>query len=101
MLKRPTRSAIINVSSIAGTIPFPGNTTYAATKVFIDYFSRALAFEVRAKVDVLSLRPAFVATNMTKMKAKGFCITPLECVNASFRDLGHTYATFGAVKHDI
>ena len=42
MLKRKYRSAIINVSSIAGEHAIPYISTYSATKAFNDFFSRSL-----------------------------------------------------------
>jgi len=46
MLKREKRSAIVVVSSVAGTIPMAGITTYSSTKVFASYFAEALSYEV-------------------------------------------------------
>ena len=39
--------AILNVGSIAGCQPIPGNATYAATKAFVNSFSEALHAELR------------------------------------------------------
>ena len=39
--------AILNVSSIAGNQPSPGNAVYAATKAFVTNFSEALSIELR------------------------------------------------------
>jgi short-subunit dehydrogenase len=50
-------------------MPAPFFKNYAATKVFDDYFSKALFYELRAKgVDILSVQPGMVATAMTKRK---------------------------------
>ena len=43
MLKREKKSAIINVSSFAAEHPPPYVSNYAATKSFVDSFSRALS----------------------------------------------------------
>ena len=67
--KGKNRSMIINLSSQAALMPAPFFKNYAATKVFDDYFSKALFYELRAKgVDVLSVQPGMVATAMTKRK---------------------------------
>jgi short-subunit dehydrogenase len=41
------RGAILNVGSIAGSQPIPGNATYAATKAFVNSFSEALHAELK------------------------------------------------------
>lgn len=45
MLQRESRSAIINLSSIAGIYPCPYVSTYSATKAFGDFFSKAIGME--------------------------------------------------------
>ena len=63
------RSAIIVVSSIMSALPLGGSVTYSSTKRFVrDYFA-ALSREMidrKNNVEVLSLMPGFVSTNMTK-----------------------------------
>lgn len=39
---RASRSAIMNVSSVAATCPIPCSTSYSATKAFVSYFTMAL-----------------------------------------------------------
>ena len=41
------RGAILNVSSLASFIPFPGFTTYAATKAYVRHFTLALHEEAK------------------------------------------------------
>jgi 17beta-estradiol 17-dehydrogenase / very-long-chain 3-oxoacyl-CoA reductase len=67
-LKRERRSAIINLSSIAGEYPIPFISTYSATKAYNDFFSQALQMEYSYKVDILSVRPMYVETGLSKMK---------------------------------
>ncbi|XP_072113339.1 very-long-chain 3-oxoacyl-CoA reductase-B-like isoform X3 [Mobula birostris] len=43
------KGVIINISSEAGAFPFPMLTMYSATKVFIDFFSRALNVEYKSQ----------------------------------------------------
>jgi len=54
MLKREQRSAIVVVSSVAGTFPMAGILTYSSTKVFASYFAEALSYEVEDRMDVMS-----------------------------------------------
>lgn len=39
-------------------------TTYAASKGYITSFGKALATELKDKIDVLTLAPSYVATRM-------------------------------------
>ena len=44
-------------------VPFPYVANYSATKVFDDYFSKGLYYEMKSKgVDVLSVQPGRVAS---------------------------------------
>ncbi|MEW5958412.1 MAG: SDR family oxidoreductase [Chloroflexota bacterium] len=57
------RGAIINVSSIAGLAPLPGNVTYCATKAYLNMFSEALQIELAGTgVQVQALCPGFTIT---------------------------------------
>jgi short-subunit dehydrogenase len=57
------RGAIINVSSIAGLAPMPGNVTYCATKAYLNTFSEALQVELAGTgVQVQALCPGFTIT---------------------------------------
>mmetsp|Transcript_52068 Transcript_52068/g.79063 ORF Transcript_52068/g.79063 Transcript_52068/m.79063 type:complete len:103 (-) Transcript_52068:84-392(-) len=100
MITREKRGAIITTSSIASL--FPSNI-YNASKVFDDYFSRGLAHEYRDKLDTISLRPAFVKTNIINMSDKAWksnkAITPNECVRGCLNDLGYERTTAGGLAH--
>jgi NAD(P)-dependent dehydrogenase (short-subunit alcohol dehydrogenase family) len=59
MIRRGS-GAIINVSSLAGFAPLPGNATYSGTKAFLSAFSEALSLELaRTGVKVQALCPRF------------------------------------------
>ncbi len=62
MLQR-RNGGVLNVSSLAGSGPYPMMATYAATKAFVNSFSEALAEELRGSgVRVLVVQPGFVRT---------------------------------------
>ncbi|CAL4149801.1 unnamed protein product [Meganyctiphanes norvegica] len=66
MLKRG-RGAIVNMGSIASWKSIPYLQTYSASKAFIDFFTQALAEEVRGTgVIVQGVHPGMVDTNMAK-----------------------------------
>jgi short-subunit dehydrogenase len=57
------RGGVINVASIAGYQPTPGNATYGATKAFVSSFSQALHEELRGTgVKCMVLSPGFTRT---------------------------------------
>lgn len=60
MAKRQS-GGIINVASVASFLPFPGFTTYAATKAFVRHFTLALHEEARS----LGVRVTCVAPGYT------------------------------------
>jgi short-subunit dehydrogenase len=57
------KGSVLNVSSIAGVQPVPGDATYAATKAFVLNFSEALHEELRGTgVNLTVLCPGFTRT---------------------------------------
>jgi len=60
--------AIINVSSLASTLPIPDFAVYAATKAYVSSFSEALRLELRdIGIPVLAVCPGPVRTNFGKV----------------------------------
>jgi len=57
------RGAVLNVSSLAGGQPTPGNATYGATKAFVTSFTQSVHEEVRGTgVHVTVVCPGFTRT---------------------------------------
>jgi short-subunit dehydrogenase len=65
LLSRGKKGLIINMSSIAASIPVGYLAIYSGTKAYIRAFSLALAEELKGKVDVFAACPAIVSTKMT------------------------------------
>ena len=66
-LLRATRGHVINLASIAGTIPTPGLAVYAATKAALVSFTDSLNREEADNgIRATAICPAFVATKMTE-----------------------------------
>jgi uncharacterized protein len=67
MLKRQTKSYIMNVASTAAYQAVPGLTTYAATKTFIVLFTRGLRYELKgSSISVSCLSPGATATGFVE-----------------------------------
>lgn len=57
-------SILVNVTSVVGTIPVPGNTPYSAAKAGLQALTESLWYEQRAnRVRVIDFRPAAMGTN--------------------------------------
>jgi len=66
-LLRETRGWIVNLASIAGTVPTPGLATYGATKAAVIALTRSLNEELDgAGVRAVALCPGFVDTPMAE-----------------------------------
>ena len=64
---RETRGLIVNIASIAGTIPTPGLAMYGATKAAVIALTNSLAGELEADgIRVSAISPGFVDTPMTE-----------------------------------
>ena len=85
MTDRNQRSGIINVSSTMGFSPFAGQAVYAATKVFVNFFTEAVAYELKDKIDVLCYTPSAIDTNLNHSNSnseiiKSGALSPSICV---------------------
>jgi hypothetical protein len=57
------RGAVMNLSSVAGNQPGPGNATYGATKAFVTSFTEALSIELRGSgVTITAVCPGLTRT---------------------------------------
>jgi NAD(P)-dependent dehydrogenase (short-subunit alcohol dehydrogenase family) len=66
-LLRESRGLVVNLASIAGTIPTPGLAVYGATKSALISFTNSLnREEAEHGVRATAISPAFVATKMTE-----------------------------------
>ncbi len=66
------RGAIVNVSSIAGSWPYPGGNVYGATKAFVTQFSLGLRSDLHGTgVRVTSVEPGLAETEFTLVRTGG------------------------------
>ena len=67
-LLRESRGWIVNLASIAGTLPTPGLATYGATKAAVISLTRSLNEELDADgVRAVAICPGFVDTPMARV----------------------------------
>ncbi|WP_035707741.1 SDR family NAD(P)-dependent oxidoreductase [Niveispirillum irakense] len=66
------RGHIINLSSVAGSYPYPGGHVYCASKAFVTQFSLSLRADlIGTGVRVTSLEPGMVQTGFSLVRFKG------------------------------
>ncbi len=71
VMRRVDRGHIVNVSSVAGSLPSQGVALYCATKSFLDAFSTALYRELRdTRVRVSVVKPGPVLTEFYRTAAR-------------------------------
>ncbi|HEX7694132.1 MAG TPA: SDR family NAD(P)-dependent oxidoreductase [Sphingomonas sp.] len=66
------KGAIINLSSVAATYPYPGGNVYGGTKAFVRQFSLGLRSDLSGTgVRVTSIEPGMVETEFTLIRTGG------------------------------
>ena len=66
------KGAIVNISSIAGSYPYPGGNTYGGTKAFVTQFSLGLRSDLHGTgVRVTSIEPGMAETEFTLVRTHG------------------------------
>jgi len=81
-LLRASRGLVVNLASIAGTIPAPGLSVYGAAKAAVISFTRSLNAELEEDgVRATAICPGFVATEMAAWTGipEGEMIQPQDC----------------------
>jgi 3-oxoacyl-[acyl-carrier protein] reductase len=67
LLDQDTGGAIVNVSSMAGEVGFPGRAAYNATKAGVNNLTRCMAVEwARHDIQVNALAPGYVRTELVE-----------------------------------
>lgn len=109
-MKKRGHGYILNMSSMAATLPMPGITIYSATKAYLKSFSRSLYFEMRPYgVGVTVVCPAAIATPLYRLKPNlmkfgvgiGVIGTPQWLVSRALRAMFHKRRTVrpGLMNH--
>ncbi|XP_072113337.1 very-long-chain 3-oxoacyl-CoA reductase-B-like isoform X1 [Mobula birostris] len=97
------KGVIINISSEAGAFPFPMLTMYSATKVFIDFFSRALNVEYKSQgIITQCVMPLFVSTHLTHDMDTNLLVRQADdYVQEALNTVGITDQTRGCISHAL
>jgi len=103
VMEQQKHGVILNVSSFSALDPCPLLSMYAATKAFVDTFTRSLAYEYAKKgITIQSVLPGFVATKMSKIrKAYWMAPTPEHYVQSQLRTVGLDGQTTGYWSHEL
>jgi short-subunit dehydrogenase len=80
--------------------PLPYFSAYGATKISIDYLTKALKAEY-PNIDWISLKPNFVDTNINNHMKTIQTVDPEGVVEGTIADLGKYTETYGHWKHQI
>lgn len=101
MKNRKEKSAIVNLSSLAGYNPIPYITLYSSSKAFNRFLSEGLSIEYPA-IDILSITPMHVESGSSNVKKQFNIPTSRECARDSLKQLRYGgYTSFGYLMHDI
>jgi serine 3-dehydrogenase (NADP+) len=66
------KGLIVNLSSVAGSYPYPGGNVYGATKAFVQQFSLGLRSDLHGTgVRVTSIEPGLAETEFTLVRTRG------------------------------
>ena len=60
------KSAMVNISSLAGLEPFPGSAHYSAAKAGVNMLTKTLSMELGPKTRVNTIMPGFIPTDTVK-----------------------------------
>ena len=101
------KGAIINLASVSGLSPQPLQTVYAATKAYMDFFSRGLQTEYASKgITVQTICPSYICTSMVSFsdklsKPSFFVPSPDDFAASAIRTLGFSSYTTGYWTHSL
>jgi len=90
MKKTGMKCAIVNLSSVTAYRGYPFLCAYASSKAFMSVFSESLHAENRSgEIDVLSLTPGYVMSEMSGFKRKSLVvITARRCAQGALDAIG-------------
>lgn len=102
-MERRGRGVVINLSSYSASYPMPLLSIYNASKIFVDFLSRALQFEYADKgITIQSVLPAYVSTKMSKIRRTSLMVpSPKTYVQHALKTVGIESRTYGYWAHKL
>lgn len=102
-MKQRRRGLVLNLSSISAILPLPYMALYGSTKSLVNYFTQALSMENKEfGIEVQSIMPAFVRTNMTLNKKWGiYTMEPEFYAKSVLATVEKDRATHGCIMHEL
>ncbi|CDW84166.1 estradiol 17-beta- [Stylonychia lemnae] len=97
------RSLIMNVASTCGIMYQPYCANYCGTKVFTKRFSQSLYYELNdgiSGIDVVTLAPSSVSTNLSKLQEGFAVISPQMCAIGALNNIT-AFEQNGGWQHEI
>ena len=103
MMEKRRSGSVINISSYSALFPTPLLCMYSASKIYMDYFSRALHAEYKDRgIIVQSVLPYYVSTYMIRNPGISLMIpSPDQFVNSALKTVGVEVRTYGYFAHNI
>lgn len=103
IMEQQKKGVILNLSSFSALDPCPLLSVYAASKSFVDAFTRSIAYEYAKKgITIQSVLPGFVCTRMSKIrKAYWMAPTPTDYVKSQLKTVGLDGQTTGYWGHEL
>lgn len=103
LMEKNRSGIIINISSYSALFPTPLLALYSASKIYMDYFSRALHSEYCDRgIVVQSVLPYYVSTNMIRNPGISLMIpSPDQFVRSALKTVGVEVRTYGYFAHNI
>ena len=103
LMEKRRSGIVINISSYSALFPTPLLAMYSASKIYMDYLSRALHAEYKDRgIIVQSVLPYYVSTNMIRNPGISFMIpSPDQFVSSALKTVGVEVRTYGYFAHNI
>ncbi|GFS44771.1 very-long-chain 3-oxoacyl-CoA reductase [Nephila pilipes] len=102
VMEKAGKGVILNISSLSALSPMPLLSMYSASKVYVNFFSKATQEEYKKKgIIVQSVLPGFVSTNMSKMRPSFTTCTPDAFVKWALKTVGVETQTYGYPVHKL
>lgn len=103
LMEKRRSGIVINISSYSALFPTPLLSMYSASKIYMDYLSRALHAEYKDRgIVVQSVLPYYVSTNMIRNPGISLMIpSPDQFVASALKTVGVEVRTYGYFAHNI